>query len=42
QLSDEQLRAAGVDPDLIRLSIGLEYADDILDDIQQAIDAAKK
>ena len=38
QLSDEQLRAAGVAPDLIRLSVGIEDVDDILDDIRQALD----
>ena len=42
QLSDEQLRAAGVDPDLIRLSIGLEDADDIIADIKQALETAGK
>ena len=38
QLSDEQLRQAGVAPDLIRLSVGIEDVDDILDDICQALD----
>ena len=38
QLSDEQLREAGVAPDLIRLSVGIEDAQDILDDIRQALD----
>jgi len=38
QMSDEQLREAGVAPDLIRLSVGIEDADDILDDIRQALD----
>ena len=38
QLSDEQLREAGVAPDLIRLSVGIEDCDDILDDIRQALD----
>ncbi|MBK5721967.1 O-acetylhomoserine aminocarboxypropyltransferase/cysteine synthase [Dysgonomonas sp. Marseille-P4677] len=38
QLSDEQLIAAGVAPDLIRLSIGIENADDIIKDIEQALD----
>jgi O-acetylhomoserine (thiol)-lyase len=38
QLSDEQLRAAGVAPDLIRLSVGIEDVEDILADIQQALD----
>lgn len=37
QLTDEQLRAAGIAPDLIRLSVGIEDADDILDDIKQAL-----
>ena len=40
QLSDEQLREAGIAPDLIRLSVGLEDVDDILADIRQALDAA--
>ena len=38
QLSDEQLREAGIAPDLIRLSVGIEDAEDILDDIKQALD----
>ena len=38
QLSDEQLREAGVAPDLIRLSVGIEDCDDILADISQALD----
>ena len=38
QLSDEQLREAGVAPDLIRLSVGIEDVEDILDDIKQALD----
>ena len=40
QLSDEQLREAGIAPDLIRLSVVLEDIDDILADIRQALDAA--
>ena len=39
QLSDEQLREAGVDPDLIRLSVGIEDVDDIIADLQQAMEA---
>ena len=39
QLSDEQLREAGVAPDLIRLSVGIEDCDDILADIKQALAA---
>ena len=38
QMSDEQLREAGVAPDLIRLSVGIEDCDDILADIKQALD----
>ncbi len=37
QLSEEQLLEAGVAPDLIRLSIGIEDVEDILDDIKQAL-----
>ncbi len=37
QLSDEQLREAGVAPDLIRLSAGIEDIEDILADIDQAL-----
>ena len=37
QLSDEQLRQAGVAPDLIRFSAGIEDADDIIADIEQAL-----
>ena len=38
QLSDVQLEEAGVSPDLVRLSVGLEYVDDIIADISQALD----
>ena len=38
QMTDEQLIAAGVQPDLIRFSVGIEDADDIIADIQQALD----
>ncbi len=41
QLSDEQLVEAGVRPDLIRFSVGIENADDIIADIRQAICAAE-
>ena len=39
QVSDEQLMEAGVRPDLIRLSVGIENADDIIADIEQALNA---
>lgn len=38
QLTDEQLVAAGVNPGLIRFSVGLENVEDILADIQQSLD----
>lgn len=38
QLSEQQLIEAGIAPDLIRLSVGIEDVDDILDDIKQALD----
>lgn len=37
QMSDEQLKAAGVAPDLIRLSVGIESVEDIIADIEQAL-----
>ena len=37
QLTDEQLREAGIAPDLIRLSVGIEDAEDIIDDLKQAL-----
>jgi O-acetylhomoserine (thiol)-lyase len=40
QLSDDEQRAAGVSPEMIRLSIGLESLDDILWDIDQALTKA--
>lgn len=38
QMNDEQLEAAGVSPDLIRLSVGLENIDDLIDDVKSALD----
>lgn len=38
QLSDSELEECGVTPDLLRLSCGIEAAEDIIDDIQQALD----
>ncbi len=37
QMNDEQLLAAGIEPDMIRLSVGIENVDDIIDDIRQAL-----
>ena len=41
QLSPEEQAASGVSEDLVRLSIGIEHIDDILEDIDQALAAAK-
>jgi O-acetylhomoserine (thiol)-lyase len=41
QLSEEEQRATGVTPEFIRLSIGIEHIDDIIDDINQALDKTK-
>lgn len=38
QMNDEQLKEAGVAPDLIRLSVGIEHVDDIIEDLRQAIE----
>jgi O-acetylhomoserine (thiol)-lyase len=42
QLSEQEQLTAGVTPDMIRLSIGIEYIDDILWDIDQALAAAQR
>ncbi len=39
QLSDEELKAGGVTPDLIRFSCGLESSKDLIEDLAQALDA---
>jgi O-acetylhomoserine (thiol)-lyase len=38
-LSDEQLLEAGIQPDLIRFSVGIENVEDIIADIEQALNA---
>ncbi|MCE5181644.1 MAG: bifunctional O-acetylhomoserine aminocarboxypropyltransferase/cysteine synthase [Betaproteobacteria bacterium] len=40
QLSPEELKNAGVSEDMVRLSIGIEHIDDIIEDIEQAMQAA--
>ncbi|MGH9919841.1 MAG: O-acetylhomoserine aminocarboxypropyltransferase/cysteine synthase family protein, partial [Nitrososphaerales archaeon] len=40
QLGPEQLRAVGVTPEMIRLSIGLEHVDDLIEDLDQALGSA--
>jgi O-acetylhomoserine (thiol)-lyase len=37
QLTDEQLKAAGIPPDLIRFSVGLEDPEDLIADLKQAL-----
>ncbi len=41
QMTDEELMAAGVSPDLVRFSCGIENAQDLIDDIAQALEAVK-
>ena len=39
QMNDKELLEAGVQPDLIRFSVGIENIDDIIDDLKQALEA---
>ncbi len=41
QMTDDELAAAGVGADLVRLSVGLESKDDLIDDLKQALDQVK-
>jgi len=40
QLSPEELELAGVTEDMVRLSVGIEHIDDLIDDLNQALEAA--
>jgi O-acetylhomoserine (thiol)-lyase len=42
QLSDEQLHAAGIGPEMIRVSIGIEDVEDILWDLDQALAGSQR
>jgi len=42
QLSEEELAAAGVAPDAVRLSVGIEHIDDLLADLDQALTRARQ
>jgi len=42
QLSPEELALAGVSEDMIRISVGIEHIDDIISDVEQALEASKK
>lgn len=41
QLNEEQQRAGGITPELIRLSVGIEHIDDIVEDLERGLTAAK-
>jgi O-acetylhomoserine (thiol)-lyase len=41
QLSAEQQAAGGITPELVRLSVGIEHIDDIIEDIDKGLAAAK-
>ena len=41
QLTEEQLKAAGIDGGMVRFSVGLENIDDIMEDLKQALDAVQ-
>ena len=38
QMNDQELLEAGVQPDLIRFSVGIEHIDDIIEDLRQALE----
>ncbi|MGA1526644.1 MAG: PLP-dependent transferase, partial [Burkholderiaceae bacterium] len=40
QLGPEELKAAGVSEDMVRLSLGIEHQDDLIEDLSQALAAA--
>ena len=40
QLNEEELRAAGVPPEMVRLSVGIEHVDDLIADLEQALTKA--
>lgn len=42
QLNDEELASAGVSPEMVRLSVGIEHADDLIADLEQALAAVNK
>ena len=37
-MNDQELLEAGVQPDLIRFSVGIEHIDDIIEDLRQALE----
>jgi cystathionine beta-lyase/cystathionine gamma-synthase len=38
-LDDAQMKVAGIEPNLVRLSVGLEHADDLIADLRRGLDA---
>ena len=40
QLTPDDLKLAGITPDMVRLSVGLEHPDDLIEDLDQALAAA--
>jgi len=42
QLTDDELRAAGIGPEMVRVSIGIEDVEDIVEDLEQALAASQK
>ncbi|WP_415911765.1 O-acetylhomoserine aminocarboxypropyltransferase/cysteine synthase family protein [Neptuniibacter sp. QD37_11] len=42
QLNDEELASAGVSPEMVRLSVGIEHADDLIADLEQALASVNK
>jgi O-acetylhomoserine (thiol)-lyase len=42
QLSDDELRAAGIGPEMVRLSVGLEDVEDLIWDLERGLAAAAK
>ena len=42
QMTDEELTAGGISPDLVRFSVGIENVDDIIEDLNQALNEATK
>ena len=41
QMNDQQLKEAGVSPGMIRLSVGIENVNDIIEDLKQALEQAE-
>jgi O-acetylhomoserine (thiol)-lyase len=42
QMNEQQLASSGISPEMVRLSVGLEHVDDLLEDLSQALDKSQK